>query len=119
MSAVCGLRFTDFKQVAFSCKQRLQFISIAPNKATKQSRDLSVCLLLIINNTSRSWLNENAMFIKVLNKILMLKERQCVYYSAITNTLIPDSLLNSETQASSYHLKRSYFTGWYDLELWP
>ena len=26
MSALCGLRFTDFGRVAFSCKQRFQFI---------------------------------------------------------------------------------------------
>ena len=58
MSAVCGLRFTDLRWVAFSCKQRFQFISIAPDKATEQSRDLSVFMfysLLIINNTSRSY----------------------------------------------------------------
>ena len=48
-----GLRFTDFRWVAFSCKQRFQFIWISPDKVTKQSRDLSVCLcysLLNINN---------------------------------------------------------------------
>ena len=42
MSALCGLRFTDFGRVAFSCKQRFQFISISPDKTTKQSRDLSM-----------------------------------------------------------------------------
>ena len=45
MSTLCGLRFTDFGRVAFS------------DKATKQSRDLSVCLcfsLLNINNISKS-----------------------------------------------------------------
>ena len=47
MSALCGLRFTDFGRVAFSCKQRFQFISISPDKATKQSRDLSVCVYVI------------------------------------------------------------------------
>ena len=47
MSAVCGLRFTDFRQFAFSCKQRFQFIFIAPDKATKQSRDLSVCVYVL------------------------------------------------------------------------
>ena len=68
MSAVCGLRFTDLRQVAFSCKQRFQFLSIAKNKATKQSRDLSVFMfysLLITLTTHREairlWLNENAM----------------------------------------------------------
>ena len=47
MSAVCGLRFTDFRQVAFSCKQRSQFILIAPDKAAKQSLDLSVCVYVL------------------------------------------------------------------------
>ena len=46
MSAVCGLRFTGFRRVAFSCKQIFQFILIAPDKATKQSRDLSLCYVL-------------------------------------------------------------------------
>ena len=55
VSAVCGLRFTDLRRVAFSCKQRFQFISVPPDKAIKQSRDLSVChSLLIMNNTSTS-----------------------------------------------------------------
>ena len=56
MFALCGLHFTDFGRVAFSCKQRFQFISISPDKGTKQSRDLSVCScysLLNINNTSK------------------------------------------------------------------
>ena len=39
MSAVCGLRFTDFRQVAFSCKQRFQ-LNLCSLKATKQSRKL-------------------------------------------------------------------------------
>ena len=30
---------------------------------------------------------------------------------AIANKSIPDSLLNSETQASSYHLKRTHLLG--------
>ena len=56
MSTLCGLRFTNFGRAAFLCKQRFQFVSISPDKATKQSRDLSVCLcfpLLNINNTSK------------------------------------------------------------------
>ena len=32
-----------------------------------------------------------------------------MYCSAITNKSISDSLLNSETQASCYHLKRTHF----------
>ena len=58
VSAVCGLRVTDLRRVAFSCKQRFQFISIAPDKATKQLGDLSVFMfysMLIIDNTSRSY----------------------------------------------------------------
>ena len=42
-----------------------------------------------------------------------------MYCSAIANKSIPDSLLNSETQTSSYHLKGTHFTGSYDLELSP
>ena len=38
---------------------------------------------------------------------------------AIGNKSIPDSLLNTETQASSYHLKRDSLTGSYGIELWP
>ena len=47
MLAVCGLCFSHFRQVAFSCKQRFQFIFIAPDKATKQSCDLSVCVYIL------------------------------------------------------------------------
>ena len=32
-----------------------------------------------------------------------------MYYSAIAHKSIFDSLLNSETQASCYHLKRTHF----------
>ena len=46
ISAVCGLRFTDLKHVAFSCKQRFQLI--APDKATKQSRGLK-CVFVFAN----------------------------------------------------------------------
>ena len=49
----------------------------------------------------------------------MLKEGQRVHCSAIANKLVADSLLNSETQGSCYHLKRTHFTGWYELALWP
>ena len=51
------LRFTGFRRVAFSRKQSFQFILIAPDKATKQSRDLSLCLCFIqcfIHNASKS-----------------------------------------------------------------
>ena len=54
MSAVCGLRFTDFRQVAFFMQTKISIPLNSPDKATEQSRDLSVCLLLIIN-TSRSY----------------------------------------------------------------
>ena len=45
ISALCGLRFTDFRRVAFSCKQRFQFI--APDKAIKK-RDLK-CVFVFAN----------------------------------------------------------------------
>ena len=32
ISAVCGLRFTDLRHVAFSCKQRFQFSSLLQTK---------------------------------------------------------------------------------------
>ena len=54
MSAVCGLCFTDFRQVAFFMEAKISIRMNSPDKATEQSRDLSVCLLLIIN-TSRSY----------------------------------------------------------------
>ena len=53
---------------------------IAPDKATKQSRDLK-CVYVFIHNTSKSR----------LNKISRLKEPQHVYYSA---GKIPNSLHN-------------------------
>ena len=53
VSAVCGLRFTDFRQVVFFIQTKISIRMNSPDKATEQSRDLSVCLLLIIN-TSRS-----------------------------------------------------------------
>ena len=46
MSAVCGLRFTDLRQVAFSCMQRISID--VPDKAIKQSRDLKYVLFLLI-----------------------------------------------------------------------
>ena len=54
MSAVCGLRFTDFTQVAFFLQAKISIHINCSRQNTKQSRDLSVCLcysLLIINNT--------------------------------------------------------------------
>ena len=91
MSAVCGLCFTGFRWAACSCKQRFQFILIAPNKATKQSCDLSVCscvihcLLTILRNPEQ---DVNAPLLT--NKIPMS----------------PQDLLNSEIQASCYHLRK-------------
>ena len=35
MSAVCGLRFTDLRRVAFSCKQRISF-TITPKPRAQQ-----------------------------------------------------------------------------------
>ena len=55
MSALCGLRFTDFRWAAFSCKQRFQFIWIAPDKRTKQSRDW-VCVYVLLSRHSHMWL---------------------------------------------------------------
>ena len=49
MFAVFGLCFTDFRPVAFSCKQRFQLID-APDKAIKQSRDLKYVLFLLISD---------------------------------------------------------------------
>ena len=46
MFAVCGLRFTDFRQVAFFMQTKISIRMNSPYKATEQSRDLSVCLLL-------------------------------------------------------------------------
>ena len=46
MSAVCGLRFTDFRQVAFFMQTKISIRMNSPDKATEQSRDL---------NTSRSY----------------------------------------------------------------
>ena len=56
MSAVCGLRFTDFTRVAFFLQAKISIHINCSRQSTKQSRDLSVCLcysLLIINNTSK------------------------------------------------------------------
>ena len=85
MSAVYGLHFTDLRHVAFSCRQRFQFLLIAPDKATKQSCDLSLCLYFI-----HCFIHK-----KVLNKISMLKEPQRAYCLAIANESIPDSLHNT------------------------
>ena len=70
-------------------------------------------LITTLREAIRLWLNGNAKSIKVF------KERQRVYCSAIADKSIPDSLQNSETQASCYHLKRTHITGSYELELWP
>ena len=40
---------------------------------------------------------------------LNAQERQRMYCSVIADKSISDSLLNSETQASCYHLKRTHF----------
>ena len=43
VSAVCGLHFTDFRQVAFFMQTKISIRMNSPDKATEQSRDLSVC----------------------------------------------------------------------------
>ena len=110
MSAVCGLRFTDLRRVAFSCKQRFQFISIASDKGTKQSRDLSL-LITTLREAVRLWLNDNAMFCESIMKVFQCPRNDSMYCSAIVNKSIPDSLLHSETQASCYHLTRTHIAG--------
>ena len=116
MSAVCGLRFTDFEQVALFLQATILIHINCSSKATKQSRDLSVCLLSIINNTSRSWLNDNATFMKVLNKILMLKKRQCVYCSVITSKSIPVLSFAELSLTVSSILKHTYHLTGADLD---
>ena len=129
MCALCGLCFTDFGRVAFSCKQRFQFIWISPDKATKQSRDLSVCLrswLLNINNTSK----QKGCFVSrdswtCMNKISMLKKRRILglYYLTIANKSIPDSLHKIhwilKHKPAVIISGRRGLTGSYDFELLP
>ena len=47
--AMCR-RFTDLREVDFSCKQRFQFNYCLGDKATKQSRDLK-CVYVFIHDT--------------------------------------------------------------------
>ena len=54
ISAACGLRFTDLRWLTFHSSKDFNSI-IAPDKLTKQSRDLKcVYVLFIIHSHNRS-----------------------------------------------------------------
>ena len=95
MSAVCGLRFTDFRQVAFFVEAKISIQLIALDKATKESGDLSVCVCVyvFIHNISKS---------RGLNKISRLRSHStsvCMCTAQLTRFLTVSTSL-TEIQAS-------------------